>query len=293
VSLLGQIYATPSRVKAVLQLLARERGGRLKQESLEQLLSPGSLVRNAEDDEERKMAHSVIAECERLQLVQMDGDFIALDPHLSEKGRDLDSIRAALPDAILDRIVDPRSDNPNSDLAAALAWYLGQDALRAPGLWKEFGDALIDQNANDVLRFNDNRFFMFLYWARYLGLANILGIRGEERLAPDPTRCMRRIVRSEFGEDGKSYPIREFMLRVKERCPVFEGGAIREAMDRHSPRREPKYLSSTTSHALLRMEEERMLGLEMLSDADALLLTGDSAPRAVSQIRVLKQLEGL
>lgn len=289
-SLLSQIYATPSRVKGAVQLLARERGQRLKRQSAEELLSPEPLLRSGDDDtpgDRRAMVSAVIDECVRLGLFREDGDSLMLDPDLPETARRYETISTVLPAIILDRVLDPGAE-ANQDLAAALAWFLGQDALDAPGTWEELGSAVERQGMKEILRFNDTRYGMFVYWSRYLGLTNMLAIpvnsnTWEERLAPDPTRCLRRIVVELPVRDGERLPAAEFLQRVSARCPLFEGGALRSAMD---PDRDKagRFLSSTTSLALLRLEEEGLLRLEMLSDAEALLLVNGPRPRPVSEV---------
>jgi hypothetical protein len=71
---------------------------------------------------------------------------------------------------------------------------------------------------------------------------------------------------------------------VQQRCPLFEGGKLREAMDTHGATREPNHVSSTTSHALLRLDEERVIELSIRSDAQALVLVDGNARRPVSDI---------
>jgi hypothetical protein len=234
------------------------------------------------------MVQGAIDECVRLQLLREDGDYLVLDPELPEAARRYESVAATLPAVILDRVLDPSSDS-NRDLAAALGWYLGQDVLAAPGTWEEFGNALVAQGATDVFRFNDNRFKMFFYWSRYLGLANVLGISVSAtetgyRLSPDPTECLRRLGGEILAFRDSRVPVAEFLQAMRTRCSLFEGGEVREAMDRLTAPRDAKHLSSTTSHALLRLEEDGTLELRMLSDADAVLLVDGPRPRPVSEI---------
>lgn len=296
-SLLSQVYATPSRVKGVVQLLARERGHRLKRESAEGLLSPESLLRGDENTEgtRRAMAGAAIDECLRLGLLEEDGESLVLSSDLPEGARRYETVGRVLPGVILDRVLDSTADS-NQDLSAALAWFLSQDVLDAPGTWEEVGSALVQQGMQDALRFNDNRYSMFVYWSRYLGLTNALAIpvsavTPEERLAPDPTECLRRIVADLPVRDGERLSAAEFLQLVTARCPLFEGGAIRSAMDAGRTQQD-RFLSSTTSHALLRLEEEGVLRLGMLSDADAVLLVDGSRPRPVSEVvRVRAALE--
>jgi hypothetical protein len=286
-SLLNEIYATPSRVKGVVHLLSRERGHRLKRQSAEELLSPESLLRSDDEGPGRAMVGAVINECVRLGLLREDGESLELSADLPAAARRYETIGRVLPGVILDRVLDPAAD-ANQDLAAALAWFLSEDVLDAPGTWGEVNEALEGQGMKEVLRFNDNRYKMFVYWSRYLGLANLLATpvsstTAEERLAPDPTECLRRIVAELPVRDGERLPAADFLQRVSARCPLFEGGAIRSVMDA-GRKQEGRFLSSTTSHALLRLEEGGVLRLEMLSDADAVLLVDGPRPRPVSEM---------
>lgn len=288
-SLFNQPFAVPSRVKGAVQLLVRERGQRTKRETAEALLSPASL--KGEDGVEKlTMIRRTIDECVRLGLfVAQEEEFLTLNSDLPAAARSSDTVAVALPGAILDLILQP-SDGPNEDLAASLAWFLAQDALAAPGTWGEFAKALQDQGATDVLKFNDTRYDNFWYWSRYLGLANVIASPTpasntlEERLSPDPTVCLRRILREVLRERGTRVSAAECLRAVAARCPLFEGGSIRDAMDQYVQPREAKHLSSTTSLALLRLEEEGTIIMRMLADADALILVDGPARRPISDV---------
>lgn len=287
-SLFNQPFAAPSRVKGAVQLLVRERGQRTKRETAEALLSPASL--KGEDGVEKlTMVRRTIDECVRLGLFVAQEELLVLNSDLPAAARSSDTVAAALPGAILDLILQP-SDGPNEDLAASLAWFLAQDALAAPGTWGEFAKALQDQGATDVLRFNDTRYDNFWYWSRYLGLANVIASPTptnntlEERLSPDPTVCLRRMLREVLPGGSARVPVAECLRAVAARCPLFEGGTIRDVMDQYVPARDARHLSSTTSLALLRLEDEGTVTMRMLADADALILVDGPARRPVSDI---------
>jgi hypothetical protein len=288
VSLFNQPFAVPSRVKGAVQLLVRERGQRAKRETAEALLSPASL--KGEDGVEKlTMVRRTIDECVRLGLFVAHEEFLTLNSDLPAAVRSSDTVAVALPGAILDLILQP-SDGPNEDLAASLAWFLAQDALAAPGTWGEFAKALQDQGAKDVLNFNGTHYDNFSYWSRYLGLTIVIASPTptsntlEERLSPDPTVCLRRILREVLPEGGARVSAAECLRAVAVRNPLFEGGSIRDAMDQYAPARDTKHLSSTTSLALLRLEEEGTITMRMLGDADALILVDGPARRPVSDV---------
>jgi hypothetical protein len=297
VSLLKQPYAVPSRVKGVIQLLVRERGQRVKRETAEALLSPTSLAgvqdtdENDEEDEQETeqdglgMIRGTIDECIRLSLFVEAGDFLCLNPELPGEVRDAGTLASALPGTILDLIF--RSGSENEDVSASLAWFLAQDALSAPGSWGEFAEALTSRGAAEVLKFNGTRYGNFRFWSRYLGLAALVGMPGsttklEQRLMPDPTDCLRRLLHRVLAPGRRTAA--ECLRDVSAVCPLFEGGAVRDTMDRFGSPREEAHLSSSTSLALLRLEEEGSIAMAMLSDANAVVLVDGPARRPVSEL---------
>ena len=173
---------------------------------------------------------------------------------------------------------------------APLAWFLAQDALNAPGSWGEFATALQAQGVAELFKFNGTRYDNFWYWSRYLGLACVVGTplatgsKVEERLVPDPTDCLRRVLHQVLGPRGDRRPVADALRHVSAVCPLFEGGAVRDRMDHYAPPRETGHLSSSTSLALLRLEEEGSVTMRMLSDADARVLVDGPVRRPVSEL---------
>jgi hypothetical protein len=291
VSLLSQPFAVPSRVKGAVKFLVQERGQRAKRNTAEALLSPASLKGDEGDNDKLAMIRRTIDECLRLHLFVEDGEYLAVNRALPEVARNPNTVASALPGVLLDLILN--AEGENQDLAAPLAWFLGQDALEAPATWTEFGNALQAQGMADVLKFNNTRYDNFWYWARYLGLANVVGSLTasgtlEERLLPDPTDCLRPILHEVLAGRGGRLSAAECLRHVSARCPLFEGGEIRDTLDRHTRAREPRHLSSTTSFALLRLEEEGTLAMGLLSDADALVLVDGPDRRSVSEITLVQ-----
>lgn len=286
-SLLNQPFAVPSRVKGAVQFLVRERGQRVLRESAEALLSPPSLKGEEGEPDNRAMVRRTIDECVRLRLFLEEGDYLSLNPELPAAVRDAGSVAQALPGTVLDLIL---GGSGNEDLMAPLAWFLAQDALNAPGTWDEFASALQTQGVADIFRFNGTRYDNFWYWSRYLGLTSAVGTppttgsKTEERLMPDPTDCLRRVLQRVLGGRGDRRPLADALRHVSTLCPLFEGGAVRDTMDRYAPGREARHLSSSTSLALLRLQEEGSVDMRMLSDADAVVLVDGPDRRSVSEI---------
>jgi hypothetical protein len=65
---------------------------------------------------------------------------------------------------------------------------------------------------------------------------------------------------------------------------VFETGKFREEIEQQIGLREPNYLSSVTSIALRRLEDEGLLKLERLSDTSILVLMDGSEDSRISHI---------
>src|SRR5688572_21007810 len=136
-SLFTQPYAVPSRVKGAVQLLAQERGRKIKREAAEALLSPASIKGEDTETEKLAMVRRTIDECVRLRLFLVDGDILLLNPDLPEGLRSVDTIPETLPQVILDLMVDGNNTG-NDDLLAPLAWFMGQELANPPANWAEF-----------------------------------------------------------------------------------------------------------------------------------------------------------
>src|SRR5690348_4057324 len=269
--------------------LVVQAGGRVERRVAERELSPTPLVTSETDGThrvDRSMVRAVINECLKVGLLHEDGDFLVVCSPLDQLVQNHLSMQSVLPRVITDLVMIPEGDS--GDLATAVAWYLGQDALSPPGTWKEFGSALQQQGASELLRFNDNTFQMFEYWARYLGFAHRLAVPlvtvDQYRLAPDPTEALRRLLAGILSRSLEFHSIGKCIELLGVTCPVFEGGRIRNEMDRYSPKREPRALSSTTSHALLRLADEGIVSLQTRSDADAVILVDGDRSIPISNI---------
>jgi hypothetical protein len=127
---------------------------------------------------------------------------------------------------------------------------------------------------------NSNPFNMLAHWACYLGFAWTHQRRGREVFMPDPTAYVRHHLPDLFkGERGVRVPLKDAMARLAERCPVFEGGILRDRVERELAggvrQREANQLSSTTALAWLRLEEEGYVKLSPGADDPNLRLLPD------------------
>jgi hypothetical protein len=164
----------------------------------------------------------------------------------------------------------------------ALAWFLGLSPLRpvkfgdAPqnALRVEIGDSFGRTELTSI-----NRYQNFLYWARYLGFATILGGRDAEdanarRAIPDPTRAILAALPVIFSDDTE-LPIETFLSRLAMIFPVFEKGSARQEYDSlrlTPPSAATHRLSITTSFALQRLEDRQSIVMTSVADAPTRVL---------------------
>jgi len=288
-SILKDPYVVPSRVKGVVRYLLAAKGQREKQDILEALLSPTALISKGEDKQfSRKMVQSTIRECIKIGLLEEseDGSEVAINPklHLEE---------ALLPAVLTQRLLNISDLTENHDFARVLAWYLAQDFFAAPGNWRDAQQRLLDQVGEDLLELNDVRFGQFADWSCYLGFSWRNSLAGNPGLVPDPTAYLRQSLGSLFeGVANQPIPLGEFINRLGRHCPVFETGTFREEIEKQLEGRESNYLSSVTSIALRRLEEEKLIKLDPLSDSSIWVLQ-DGADSRLTHITWLgKQTDG-
>jgi hypothetical protein len=291
------VYATPSRVVGVCKYLLNTKSNREDRERLCQILSPENLLERtrkkskksesySEEEEtkevSREMVKDVIRQCINMKLLLEDGSDIAINPKINL------THEKQLPSVICNLFFS--LENPgNHDFALALAWYLAQDFYNAPGNWTDSEQKLKEQVGADLLEFNRERYAQFEYWSCYLGFSwrnNLLvATKNTKILIPDPTAYLRQNLNNLFdNQSDRQIPIGEFINRLGKYCPVFETGKFREEIEQQIGLREPNYLSSVTSIALRRLEDEGLLKLERLSDTSILVLMDGSEDSRISHI---------
>jgi hypothetical protein len=185
-------------------------------------------------------------------------------------------------------------ETQQSGFMIALAWFLSSSPLRpmnfseAPqvGMRAQIGD-----HASKTELTSLNRYQNFLYWARYLGFATIVGGRDADdqnarRVIPDPLRAIEGALPTIFAE-GNDLPIEQFLTRLAGIFPVFEKGSVREEYDAMllipiSDR--AQRLSITTSIALQRLADRQRVALTSLADAPARILDFGSREGRVSHV---------
>jgi hypothetical protein len=279
-SILKDPYVTPSRVKGVVRYLLRARGKREKRDTLEAVLSPSSLASRGSDKEpSRSMVQATIRECIKMGLLEeiQDKAEVILNPKLKlEDG-------FSLPIVLSHILLNEPEQTENHDFARVLAWYLSQDFFDAPRNWQEMEQKLREQVGSGLLELNDIRYGQFEDWSCYLGFTwrNTLG--GTQVLVPDPTAYLRSTLENLFGDQAcQQVSLNELVVRLSKNCSVFEMGEFREEIEQQIGLREPNHLSTTTSIALRRLEDENLIKLERLSDTSVWVLSDASKDPRIS-----------
>ena len=285
-SLLGQPYASPSRIRGVYRYLLHQGTSGEDKELLELILSPASLI----GDGNRDMIRSVINECIKMGLLTENGSRITINKELSPEARDESTGDLLLPKTIAGLIFSP--DNlENRELARAISWYLMQNVYDAPGNWEEVGKALKEQVGGEKFNItNDIRYGQFEDWIVYLGFA-----WKHDRMIPDPTRHLRWQLPHLFGPPGTRLLIGEVLERLAKTVPVFEHGYLRldvEANTTIGKLPTEYHLSTVTTFAWLRLEDEGYVSLKEESDARVCILPRGEDTRRVSSITLIRETGG-
>lgn len=269
-SVLKTFLANPSRIQGIFRYLLHAKNQREKKDVLEQILSPNKLVEDK--NEPRPMFRAALSESLKCSLLIEEDNYIAINPDLPEEARNIEFGTQLLPSTLANLFF--ASDNADEeDFGYDCAWYLTQNIYDAPGTWKEVEEAVYQQKVGEFLKLSSDRLFDQLGdWMCYLGLAWCHSL-GAKVLVPDPTVYIRRNLKLLFNKTtDKKILLNEFINRLAIKCPLFETGKFREAIEVNIGLREKNYLSTSTAFALFRLQDEGCIKLIRESDADLMLL---------------------
>jgi hypothetical protein len=300
-SVFNTVEATPSRIRGVFRYLLHTRGQREKKTSLERILSPDDLVKDkSEKDRKYSMVRAAINEGIKSGLFILDNENVSLHPELPDEIKDPCSGDELLP-TILSQLFFASENHENHDLAILCAWYLNQDIFNAPanseGMIKAFSEQIgavkiSGLNNDQEYKLNDERLRQFEYWLCFLGFGWRHSLSGNKAIVPDPTNYLRGTLKYIFATGSYQIPINTFILNLGNYCPIFETGIFRDEIEQNVGQREPNYLSSATSVALRRLEEEKLVKLDSLSDSPVWVLQ-DGVDSSLTHITWLgEQIQG-
>lgn len=313
----------PSRVLAVYRYLLRAKGNRESRDTLERVLmpeglplanltskkeqpeteqglgteaepAPESALTDGEESMPRGMIIRVVRECVSMGLLVQDGDDVMLSPGLPEAARDWKQAEALFPLTLCDLIMHPDNES-NHDIARAIAWYLAFDPQRAPMNWDVL-DVDYREEVHSLSMNNSARYGQLREWGCYLGFTWTFTFNKAKnaQLIPDPTEHLRLRLPRLFTKGNVVRPFVDVMAELAGQCGVFEGGCFRrdnENADR-SPPLEGRILTRASAHAWLRLQEEGLVELSHVSDADAMLLPEEEDIQHYSQVQWLGAVRG-
>lgn len=293
-SVISNLPAMPNRIAIACEYLFSllpEGAGR---DEIIKQLSPLKKDEGDEGQAGTTIASAVLAEMENLQLVTMlDGGRLRLSEEFAKPVNENTNWKVFLRPILRSRLTDPEvaAACKQSDVPDALAWLLTQDpfaplaksAVQADRINQQFGE-------KDDLRTvvgNDSRFQNLLYWSRFLGFAEWIGLGSTDRIMSDPTRAMADYLPRIFQTEAR-LPVSTFAQQMAACCPVFEEGSVRIALEERMIKRprEAGHFSRSTSLALTRLESRGMISLASESDAETwvLDLPRTPHPRRVSAV---------
>lgn len=297
-SIVTTAQAVPSRLFAIYASLFESETGEIK-DRIEAWATPPSLSgRGADDDGESTttLFSNTLQEARRIGLVEDMDDKLRLTADARGGSKKVRDSEVYFLDYMRRTLFDPARalETQQSGFMIALAWFLSSSPLRpmnfseAPqvGMRAQIGD-----HASKTELTSLNRYQNFLYWARYLGFATIVGGRDADdqnarRVIPDPVRAIEGALPAIFAE-GNDLPIEQFLMRLAGIFPVFEKGSVREEYEAMLliPISDPgQRLSITTSIALQRLAYRQRIALTSLADAPARILDFGSREGRVSHV---------
>ena len=225
---------------------------------------------------------------------ESDGKVRLSDAISSIPLEDLDALRVAvlrlilLPDnnaALLSGEVEDSERSRAVDCTRALAWSLAQDPYTFPSSFDDGEDLQNRQAIAPKLFVNSTRWHGFVEWAVFVGTA----WRTARTVVPSPAFALRSVLGEVFHASAELSE-HDFFWQVATILPILDGGTYRTTVEGQiaRPWREPldHEVSPSLSAALLTLEQEGALRLEVRSDAPARRLTGPSGmeSRPVSHV---------
>lgn len=280
-ALLNPPQILPNVAVVLFRALRSAEAYQTTKEELEKIVAPASLPRGegAALGPGSKGFDDTLTACVVIGLFERDGDIVSLHPRLPEHVRDRrrePDIRRLMRDLLLAEELNFGlwdTTEGARDLTRALAWYLAQDPLRAPGGWNEPNGVDVVQEAQfaagERVFSNDTRWGAFDRWTSFLGFGLRIPRDGKSVLVPDPTPVLRDVLGEVLTESRAD--VASFVEEVGRRLPVLDSGIYRREVE---ARMRPDavagsadQVSPSLAHALLRLRDERVVVIEDLADA--------------------------
>ena len=297
-SIITTAQAVPSRLFAIYAFLFDSVSGEVK-DRIESWSTPPSLSgRGADEDGESSttLFSNSLQEAHRLGLIEEADGKLRLTADAREGGRKGGDSESCFRGYLVRTLFDPARaiETRQAGFMLALAWFLSGNPLEPMNFSRPPQNVLkklIGENASKTELTALNRYQNFLYWARYLGFATIVGRRdasdsNSRRAVPDPTRAIEAQLPAVFADDTE-LPIEQFLIRLAVIFPVFEKGSVRQVYDemlKNPPAESTHRLSIAISIAIQRLANRQKIGLDTVSDAPARVLDFGVREARVSHI---------
>lgn len=295
-SIITTAQAVPSRLFAIYSTLFDTENGEVK-ERIEAWATPPSLSgRGGDDDGEptTTLFSNTLTEARRIGLVEEIDNRLRLTTDARGGGKKAQDSEPFFQNFMRRTLFDPEraAETQQAGFMIALSWFLNSNPLRPMNFSEPPQNTLkaqIGDNAAKTELTSLNRYQNFLYWARYLGFATIVGGGRDaesRRVIPDPIRAIESALPSIFAEIN-DLPIEQFISRLAAIFPVFETGSVRNELEgmRQTPISDSDIrLSITTSLALQRMVDRQRLTMTHDADAKHRILNFGTRESRVSRI---------
>lgn len=292
--------AVPNRLYSFYASLVDLASGE-DRERFEALATPSSLRNKSEEEEAvpTNLFSNALREAVNVGLIEVVDDRIRVTEHARSYTKSTankeEAFRRFMSDILLDE--GKAGAAQQSGFIATLAWFLTKSPFRPTNfkadptseLKADLGDKIADTGISAIADYQN-----FLYWARFLGFATIVGGRDSEAsrdgryIIPDPVSALRTALPA-IMSDQADLGIEQFVSRLAAILPVFEGGKVRKDIIR-SPEAARTgaigtKLSQATSLALQRLESSQLLELRRDADAPIIILDLGCTERRVSHVR--------
>lgn len=291
-SVISNLPAMPNRIAIACEYLFSLLPDGAARDELTKQLSPFKKDEGDEGQGGTTIAAAVLSEMENLQLVHVSaGGKLRLSEDLAEQANEVADWKLLLRTILKPRLTVPEAATAckQPDVPEALAWLLAQDpfaplaksGVQADRINQQLGDK---DDLRTVLG-NDARFQNLLYWGRYLGFAEWMGLGSTDQIMSDPTRAIAADLPRIF-EAETQLAVSKFVQRAAAICPVLEDGSARLALEERmieAPRK-PGHFSRSTSLALARLETRGVVLLAAESDAETWVLDLPRKPRRISAV---------
>ena len=302
-SIVTTAQAVPNRLFSLFAFLLDSENGESRSK-FEAWATPPSLSGSRSQEEAEPSTTlfvNSLAEARRLGLVEEADGRLRVSANARTAGPAKASPDARFRAFMLQTLFDPiRSEETgHAAFMVAMCWFLGGSPL-SPLPFSQPPQNRIkadvgEKHAALTEITSLNTYQNFVYWARFLGFATIVGGTGEDALGGrqvfvDPTKAIALALPDVFGSDT-TLTADAFMSRLSAIYPVFEGGSARATYDalRQEPSGDanPRKLSASTSFALKRLANRQVLGLEAVADASFRILNlGMGVEERVSEIKL-------